>query len=162
MKRFVPHPLLSLALVLMWLLLTRFSLGNLVLGGIIALVAAWALSALQPRGPRIRRWDQIGKLMGIVTYDIIRSNMSVAWLILTGGRQGQRRSQFIDIPLDLRSPSALALLSIIVTATPGTAWVEYRTSSGVLLLHVFDVIDEATWRELIKNRYEALLLEIFE
>jgi len=162
MKRFVPHPLLSLALVLMWLLLTRFSLGNLVLGGIIALVAAWALSALQPRGPRMRRWDQIGKLMGIVTYDIIRSNMSVAWLILTGGRQGQRRSQFIDIPLDLRSPSALALLSIIVTATPGTAWVEYRTSSGVLLLHVFDVIDEATWRELIKNRYEALLLEIFE
>lgn len=162
MKRFVPHPLLSLALVLMWLLLTRFSLGNLVLGGIIALVAGWALSALQPRGPRIRRWDQIGKLMGIVTYDIIRSNMSVAWLILTGGRQGQRRSQFIDIPLDLRSPSALALLSIIVTATPGTAWVEYRTSSGVLLLHVFDVIDEATWRELIKNRYEALLLEIFE
>lgn len=162
MKRFVPHPLLSLALVLMWLLLTRFSLGNLVLGGIIALVAGWALSALQPRGPRMRRWDQIGTLMGIVTYDIIRSNMSVAWLILTGGRQGQRRSQFIDIPLDLRNPSALALLSIIVTATPGTAWVEYRTSSGVLLLHVFDVIDEATWRELIKNRYEALLLEIFE
>ncbi|HHX91623.1 MAG TPA: Na+/H+ antiporter subunit E, partial [Paracoccus sp.] len=30
------------------------------------------------------------------------------------------------------------------------------------LLHIFDLVDEDAWRELIKNRYEALLLEIFE
>jgi len=162
MSRLVPHPVLSLLLLLMWLLLTRFSPGHLVLGSIIGLVAGWALSGLHPQGPRLRRWDLIAKLAAIVSYDIIRSNVAVAWLIATGGRNGKRRSEFIEIPLELRSQGALAILAIILTATPGTAWLEYKPSTGTLLLHVFDLVDEATWRDLIKNRYEALLLEIFE
>jgi len=160
--RLIPHPILSLLLLLMWLLLTRFSTGHLVLGSMIGLAAGWALSGLHPQAPRLRRWDLIAKLVAIVTYDIARSNVAVAWLILTGGRNGQRRSEFIEIPLDLRSQGALALLAIILTATPGTAWLEYKPSTGMLLLHVFDMVDEATWRDLIKNRYEALLLEILE
>lgn len=162
MSRLVPHPILSLLLTLMWLLLTRFSLGHLVLGSGIGLAAGWALSGLQPQGPRLRRWDRIAKLVGIVSLDIVRSNIAVAWLILTGGRNGLRRSNFIEIPLELRSQGALAILAIILTATPGTAWLEYKPDTGTLLLHVFDLVNEATWRDLIKNRYEALLLEIFE
>jgi multicomponent K+:H+ antiporter subunit E len=162
MTRLVPHPVLSLLLLLMWLLLTRFSPGHLVLGSIIALTAGWALTGLHPHAPRLRRWDLIAKLIAIVTLDIIRSNVAVARLILTGGREGQRRSEFIEIPLDLRSQGALAILAIILTATPGTAWLEYEPANGTLLLHVFDMVDEATWRNLIKNRYEALLLEILE
>jgi multicomponent K+:H+ antiporter subunit E len=161
-SRLIPHPVLSLLLLLMWLLLTRFSTGHLVLGSMIGLAAGWALSGLHPQAPRLRRWDLIAKLMAIVSYDIIRSNIAVAWLILAGGRNRQRRSEFIEIPLDLRSQGALALLAIILTATPGTAWLEYKPSTGMLLLHVFDMVDEATWRDLIKNRYEALLLEILE
>ena len=79
-----------------------------------------------------------------MTLDIIRSNIAVARLILTGGREGQRRSEFIEIPLDLRSQGALAILAIILTATPGTAWLEYKPATGTLLLHVFDMVDEAT------------------
>jgi len=162
MSRLVPHPILSLLLLMMWLFLTRFSPGHLVLGSIIGLAAGWALSGLHPQGPRLRRWDLIARLVAIVSYDIIRSNIAVAWLILTGGRNGKRRSEFIEIPLDLRGQGALAILAIILTATPGTAWLEYKPATGTLLLHVFDLVDEATWRDLIKNRYEALLLEIFE
>lgn len=117
---------------------------------------------MHPHAPRLRRPDLIAKLIAIVTLDIIRSNIAVARLILTGGREGQRRSEFIEIPLDLRSQGALAILAIILTATPGTAWLEYKPATGTLLLHVFDMVDEATWRDLIKNRYEALLLEILE
>lgn len=162
MTRLVPHPVLSFLLLLMWLVLTRFSPGHLVLGSIIALTAGWALTGLHPHAPRLRRWDLIAKLIAIVTLDIIRSNVAVARLILTGGREGKRRSEFIEIPLDLRSQGALAILAIILTATPGTAWLEYKPATGTLLLHVFDMVDEATWRDLIKNRYEALLLEILE
>lgn len=162
MRRLIPHPLLSLALIFMWLLMTRFSPGQLLLGTLVALVAGWALASLHPHAPRLRRWDQILRLIGIVSVDIIRSNLAVAWLILSRGRRGTRRSDFLEIRLNLRSQSALALLAVILTATPGTAWLEYRPADGTLLLHVFDMVDEATWRNLIKNRYEALLLEIFE
>lgn len=162
MSRLVPHPLLALGLVLMWLILTRFSLGHLLLGSIIALVASWAMSALRPERPSLRRWSAIPPLLAIVAWDILRSNGAVAWLILSGGRGGTRRSGFLHVPLRLQQPPALAILAIIITATPGTAWLEYDRETGILLLHVFDMVDEAEWLDLIQNRYEARLLEIFE
>ena len=66
----------------------------------------------------------------------------------------------IVVPLDLRDPTGLAILACIVTSTPGTAWVEYSSTESKLLLHVFDLVDEAYWIDLIKNRYERLLLDI--
>ena len=56
----------------------------------------------------------------------------------------------------------LTVLALIVTATPGTAWVQFQRASGSLLIHVFDLVDEDEWIRLLKTRYEALLVEIFE
>ena len=162
MSRLVPYPLLTAGLILMWLVLNRFSAGHLLLGTAVAIVAGKSMSALQPAKPRIRRWDLIPRLFGVVVLDILRSNLAVATLILTGGRHGQRRSGFVEIPLALRDPTALAILAVIVTATPGTAWMQYDTRRDAVLLHVFDLVEEADWIRLIKGRYESLLLEIFE
>src|SRR5690606_35659541 len=123
--------------------------------------AGLAFTRIEPVAPRIRAFRPLLRLMGIVSVDIVRSNWDVARPILTNGRSGERRSAFVDIPLRLRDPVALALLAMIVTATPGTAWIEYDSETGTLLLHVFDVIDEDGWRQLIRDRYEALLLEAF-
>ena len=161
MTRILPHPLLSAALVLMWLLLTRFSLGHLVLGSVIAVLAGLALARIEPEAPRIRSWAALLRLIGIVSVDIIRSNWAVARLMLTNGRHGARTSAFVVIPLRLRDPVPLALLAVILTATPGTAWMEYDREAGTLLLHVFDMIDEEEWCVLIRDRYEALLMEAF-
>ena len=57
MTRLLPHPLLTAALILMWLLLTRFSLGHLVLGSVIAVLAGLALARIEPEAPRIRSWS---------------------------------------------------------------------------------------------------------
>jgi multicomponent K+:H+ antiporter subunit E len=162
MSRLVPYPLLTLALILMWLLLNRFTPGHLLLGIVVAVVAGKSMSALQPAKPRIRRWDLLPQLVVTVLFDIVRSNLAVAGLILTGGRHGRRRSGFLEIPLQLRDPTGLAILAVIITATPGTAWMEYDARRDTVLLHVFDLIDESAWIDLIKGRYEALLREIFE
>jgi multicomponent K+:H+ antiporter subunit E len=161
MSRLFPHPLLSTAMVLLWLLLTRFSLGHLLLGGTVSLVAGQAFSRLEPEQVRVRAWVPLLRLAGIVTLDIIRSNYAVARLMLTNGRHGERRSGFVEIQLRLDDPVPLALLAVVLTATPGTAWLEYDADSGVLLLHVFDMVDPAEWQGLIRDRYEALLLEAF-
>lgn len=161
MTRILPHPLLSAALALMWLMLTRFSLGQLVLGSIIAVLAGLALARIEPDAPRIRSWSALFRLVGIVSVDIVRSNWAVARLMLTNGRHGARTSAFVVIPLRLRDPVPLALLAVILTATPGTAWLEHDREAGALLLHVFDMIDEEGWRVLIRDRYEALLMEAF-
>ena len=159
MTRLLPHPLLTLGLLLLWLVLTRFSLGHLVLGSVIALGAGLVFARLEPAAPRRRRVWPLLRLAGIVAVDIVRSNLAVAWLILSDGRN--RRSGFVEIPLRLQDPGALALLALILTATPGTAWLEHDRATGVLLLHVFDLRDPEDWRVLIRDRYEALLLEAF-
>jgi multicomponent K+:H+ antiporter subunit E len=160
-SRLVPYPALTAGLILMWLLLNRFSPGHLLLGTAVALIASRSMSALQPASPRVRRWHPIPRLAAAVLRDIVRSNVAVAWLILGGGRH-ERRSGFVEIPLELRDPTALAILATIVTATPGTAWMQYDLQRRTVLLHVFDLVEEAEWIDLVKGRYERLLREIFE
>jgi multicomponent K+:H+ antiporter subunit E len=78
------------------------------------------------------------------------------------GRRRKHVPGFVAIPLDLRDRNGLAVLACIVTSTPGTAWVEYAADSGVLVIHVLDLVSEEEWVDLIKNRYESMLMEIFE
>ncbi|WEK52019.1 MAG: Na+/H+ antiporter subunit E [Candidatus Kaistia colombiensis] len=161
MRRVLPYPLLTASLLLMWLLLNKFSLGHLLLGAVIAYGASWAMTALQPAKPRIRRWDLIPRLFFRVLGDIFRSNLAVATIILKGKRR-QRTPGFIVIPLQLRDPTGLAVLACILTATPGTAWIEYHADNGRLMIHVLDLVDEQAWIDLIRDRYARMLSEIFE
>lgn len=161
MTRLLPYPLLAASLLFMWLLLNGFTPGHFLLGTVIALVAASTMSALQPSKPHIRRWSQIARLMGIVFVDILRSNIAVARINLGGGNL-RVVSGFVAIPLEMRDPTGLAFLACIITSTPGTAWVEYRSAEDLLVIHVLDLVSEESWSDLIKGRYEALLMEIFE
>ncbi len=161
MTRLLPYPLLAASLLFMWLLLNGFTAGHFLLGAAIALVAASTMSALQPSRPHIRRWSRIARLMGVVFIDILRSNIAVARINLGGGNL-KVVSGFVVIPLEMRDPTGLAFLACIITSTPGTAWVEYRSAEDLLVIHVLDLVSENSWSDLIKGRYEALLMEIFE
>lgn len=161
MSAVFPYPLLIVALTVMWLMLNSFSLGHLVLGAVIALIAAQGMALLRPSKPYIKRWDVVVRLTAIVFYDVVRSNIAVARIILQGKRR-ERKSGFLTIPLELRDHMGLAILAIIMTSTPGTAWLDYNSVRGTLLIHVFDLVDEQEWLDLVRNRYERMLREIFE
>jgi multicomponent K+:H+ antiporter subunit E len=160
MSRLSPYPLLTAALLVLWMVLTSFSPGQFVLGGVVAIAASRAMAALQPSKPRLGRWPRIVRLFAIVMLDILRSNIAVAGLILK--RRRPHKSGFVAIPLDLRDRTGLAVLACIVTSTPGTAWIDYSHDRNVLLIHVLDLTGDEEWVTLIKNRYESLLMEIFE
>ncbi len=160
MKRWIPHPFLAAALLAMWLLLNQsLSPGQVVLGAAVAVLASLALAALRPEPVRSVSVRPVLKLAGIVLADIIRSNLAVARIVLFPTTK--RVSGFVRLPLELRNIHGLTALAIIITATPGTLWVQLDRSSGILLVHVLDLVDEEAWIRLIKSRYEALLLEIF-
>jgi multicomponent K+:H+ antiporter subunit E len=160
--RLLPYPLAAAALLALWLLLAQsLSWGQLLLGAAVALVGGRGLAALQPPKARIRRPVTILRLAGRVFLDIVRSNFAVAGIILGLGRRG-RRSGFVSIPLELRDPYGLATLACIITSTPGTLWVSFDAATGMLMIHVLDLVDEGEWVRTIKGRYESLLLEIFE
>jgi multicomponent K+:H+ antiporter subunit E len=161
MSRWLPYPLLALALFVMWLLLTQsFSPGQILLGAIVALVAARSMAALKPSTSSIGSMRAALKLAAMVVADILRSNLAVAAIILFPRQE--RVAGFVRMPLELRDRHGLTLLALIITSTPGTIWVEFDRARGSLLIHVLDLVDEEVWIHTIKHRYEALILEIFE
>ncbi len=159
MKRLVPFPLLAAALFGMWVLLTGFSPGHVLLGAVVALLVSRVMLMLGPEQVRIRFGPAIVKLAALVVADIVRSNIAVARIVLF--RPPEQRSGFIEFPTELRSPYALAVLAIIITATPGTLWVQHDARRHMVLIHVLDLVDDDAWIALIGDRYERLLLEIF-
>ena len=162
MTRLLPFPLASAGLLALWLLLNQtLSLGQILLGGAVALlVGGWASRAASRRKRGSGGSASIFRLAALVVADIVRSNIAVARIILGLG-EGERTSGFVNIPLDLRDPYGLAALACIITSTPGTLWVDFDAASGTLTIHVLDLVDESEWVRTIKGRYERLLLEIF-
>lgn len=156
----LPYPILTVSLILMWLLLSGFTLGQLVLGSLVAVFASWAMASLRPDKPKLKKWWLLPKLFFIVLFDIILSNIAVAMLIIRGRKKG-RKAGFLTIPLELKDRTALALLAVILTSTPGSVWLEYDSYDGSILMHVLDLEEEEQWVATIKNRYEKLLMEIF-
>lgn len=160
MRRWIPHPLPALGLFIMWLLLTQsLSPGQVLLGGIVTILATHAMAALRPEPAEVGPLRAVFKLAGIVALDIVRSNFAVAAIIVFPRQE--RVAGFVRLPLELRNRHGLTVLALIITATPGTIWVQFDRGRGILLVHVLDLVDEQEWVRLIKRRYEALLLEIF-
>ncbi|MDB5371470.1 MAG: cation:proton antiporter [Belnapia sp.] len=163
MARLIPYPLFALALLALWLLLAgSLTPGTLLLGGALALGGSWALVALPPPEARLHRLGAVPGLLWMVLVEVVRSNHAVAKIILWPGQAGTRRSGFVRIPLDMRSPYGLAALACILTATPGTVWVEYDRAESTVLLHVLDLVDEETWVRTVKDNWERRLMAIFE
>lgn len=162
--RWLPYPLLTAALLAAWLLLNEsLAPGTLLLGAALALGTSRTLVALGPPRARVRRLRTALELSGVVLLEVIRSNNAVARIILRP-RAGapKRTSGFVHVPLEMRAPYGLAALACIITATPGTVWVEYDSARGTMLLHVLDLVDEEAWVRIVKDRYERRLMEIFE
>ncbi|AUF95830.1 Na+/H+ antiporter subunit E [Pseudomonas sp. 02C 26] len=162
MNRLLPAPLLSIALFALWLLLNlSVSPGNLLLGALLAILAPILLAPLRPQHAHVKRPWVVAKLIGRVGLDVITSNLQVARSVLSAKRRPPR-SAFVHIPLALRDVHGLAALSMITTVVPGTVWSELALDRSMLLLHVFDLRDEAQFIEHFKHTYERPLMEIFE
>ncbi|WP_416423626.1 Na+/H+ antiporter subunit E [Pseudomonas sp. App30] len=162
MKRLLPAPLLSLACALLWLLLNlSLSPGNLLLAALLGVLAPLLMTSLRPLPVRIRKPGTILRLLGRVGIDVLASNLQVAWGVLNLGRRPPR-SAFVKVPLELRDANGLAALSAITTVVPGTVWSELALDRSILLLHVFDLDDEARFITHFKTTYERPLMEIFE
>ncbi len=155
MKRLFPAPWLSLALWLLWLP------AHLLLGAALGFLAPLMMAPLRPLPVRIRNPWVILRLFLLVGRDVIVSNLIVARGVLNAGRRPPR-SAFVKIPLELRDANGLAALSMICTVIPGTVWSELALDRSVLLLHVFDLDEEAAFIRHFKDTYERPLMEIFE
>jgi multicomponent K+:H+ antiporter subunit E len=162
MNRWLPYPFVSLGLCILWLLLNQgVAPGDVLLGVLLGVAAPLAARRLQPFGyPRLRAPLALVRLLAMASVEVVHSCYNVSRIILFAD-YARVNSSFVGIPLTLRDPYGLAVLSALINLTPGTVWVELL-DDHVLVLHVFDLHDEAFWVETVQRRYERPLLDIFE
>lgn len=162
MKRWLPSPWLSLGLFGGWLLLTRsFSIGQVLLGALVAIVMPLLAQPLRPRPGPLRRYGVLALLILRVGRDVLRSARDVARGVLRSHRRPPH-GRFVVVPLELRDEHALAALAMITAVVPGTVWCELAPDRSSLLMHVFDLDDEAAFLAHFRTDYEMPLKEIFE
>ena len=162
MKRLFPHPVLSLALAALWILLVNhWTLGSLVLSLILATLIPLLSARWWPYRPEIRRPLGLIPYTLLVLRDVIVANFQVARIILFLPND-RIRSAWISVPLDLTSPEAISLLAGTITMTPGTLTADVSADGRALLVHSLHAPDPDAIRDEIKTRYEARLKEIFE
>ncbi len=160
--RIFPHPLLSLVVWAVWILLANeVSAGHAVLGAVLGWAVPRVTSVYWPDRPRIRRPGAVLAYLGIVLKDIAVSNVQVAYWVLF--RRGDSlRSQFVTVPLDLTTAEAITVLAGTITLTPGTVSADLSADGRALLVHCLEAPDPESVVATIKERYERRLLEIFE
>jgi len=162
MKRWLRSPWLSLGLFGGWLLLTRsFSLGQVLLGLLVAVLMPLLAQPLRPRPGPLRRIGVLVRLILRVGRDVLRSALDVARGVLRSRRRPPHGT-FVVVPLELRDEHALAALAMITAVVPGTVWCELAPDRSALLMHVFDLDDEAAFLAHFRRDYEMPLKEIFE
>jgi multicomponent K+:H+ antiporter subunit E len=159
-RRWLTHPVLSLLLAAVWLLLQQSLapaqvLTAVVLGLVVPrLVHGFLGPATRPQGLLFTL-----RFMALVLWDIVVSNLTVARIVLDPRSRPQ--PAWVPVPLELRHPQGITLLATIITTTPGTVSCVVDEDAQAILVHALDCADPAAMAAQIKQRYEQPLRRIF-
>jgi multicomponent K+:H+ antiporter subunit E len=160
MRRLLPQPLMSVALVAAWVLAhNRVTAPTLLLGGVLGIGLPLLTARFWPEYPRRVAYGALLRLTAVVAFDIAVANVRVAALIL--GPRRRLHPRFVVVPLALTSPHSITLLASIISLTPGTISSNLAGDRRSLLVHGLSVGDADAAVRQIKERYERPLLEIF-
>jgi multicomponent K+:H+ antiporter subunit E len=159
-KKWLSHPVLSLLLAAVWLLLQQsLALPQLIMAAVLGLLLPRLLHGFMGPALHLRRPGLALRFAFIVLCDIVVSNLTVARLVLSPRSRPQ--PAWVRVPLALRQPGAITLLASIITMTPGTVSCVVDDQAHEILVHALDCDDPEAMAAQIKARYEQPLLEIF-
>lgn len=161
LRRLLPHPGLSVLLVIVWLLMANaLTWGGLLLGVVFGVALPIMTAPFWPQRPKLRFGAPALAYVGVVLWDIVLANFQVAALILFR-RTRDLQPRWLVIPIALDTPEAITVLAGTISLTPGTVSADVSADGRFLLVHALDVADEAAEIARIKTRYEARLQRVF-
>lgn len=160
LRRLFPSPPLSVTVTVFWMVMSSsFDLGQFLLGLVLGVVIPMFAARLDREFARLGTLRPVPKLMAVILWDILVSNLRVAAQVL--GPESRLKPGFIWVPLDIANIHGIAALTSFITLTPGTVSAALSDDRRHLLVHVLNLEDPAALIAEIKQRYEAPLMEIF-
>ncbi|PHO11174.1 Na+/H+ antiporter subunit E [Malaciobacter canalis] len=160
-NRILPHPILSVILVIIWLLLNNtIAPGHILLGAFLAVLIPWFTSSFWPERVYIRNPLTFLKFSLVVIYDIVVANLTVAKQVI--GPNSNLKPTFFKLPLDITHPLGISTLASTISLTPGTVSCDLSEDRKYLIIHGLVIDDAKKTIKEIKKRYEKPLMEVFK
>ncbi len=157
----LPHPVLTLSLALVWLLLANsLAPGQVLLGVLLGWLIPRFTQRFSPDRIHIHAPLVLLRFVALLFHDILIANLNVAWLILREPRQ--LTPAFVVVPLDLRSDLGISAFAGAVSLTPGTVSSWLSPDRRSLVVHGLHVRNPDALVATLKRRYEIPLLKVFE
>ena len=140
--------------VIYLLVLTSAAPGDVLVGGVLALVVA---VALRPRGPVPRGpappLARLGAALGVVV-QTVSEMVRGSWRVVRFCLGSSAAPGFVEIPRGDRSPGNVALWGVLTGEAPDEIVVDVDETRDVLIVHLVDAGDPEGVRERHRRVYE--------
>ncbi len=161
MNKIIPHPILTVSLIIVWLLLNNtIAPGHIVLGTILAILIPWFTASFWEERVCAKNPLVFLKFVGVVLYDIVIANLTVARQVL--GSNSDLKPTLFKLPIQLEHPLGISILASTISLTPGTVSCDLSEDKTYLIIHGLSVENVDEEIETILQRYEKPLLEVFQ
>lgn len=151
--------LMNVLLTLVWVALTgNFSFINFVFGFLLSFMIMWFMS----RGSNDRKYfRRIPKFINFIfyfIYELCKANIQVAMDVITP--RLSTRPGIVKIPLSAKTNLEIAMLSNVITLTPGTLVLDVSDDKKVLYVHGMFIRNQEEFVRNIKEGFERRIIDI--
>lgn len=151
--------LLNVLLAIAWGALTsQFYPVNLLFGYLLGFLMLWIIFRNQKGQKYFERVPKVIDFGLFFLVELIRANLRVAKTVLSP--KLNVHPGVIAVPLDLETDVEIAMLTNLLTLTPGTLSLDVSTDHRVLYVHTLDYTNVDEFRSGIKNGFERRVMEI--
>lgn len=156
------HFAVNLILAIAWVALTgSLTLTGLLTGFVLGTAAMWLVRPLFPRSrgyfARLYFWC---RLVVMFIYELFVSSLSVAKDVLTPGQNS--KPALLEVPISVTTDLQIALLSNLVSLTPGTLTLDVSEDRKTLYVHAMFASDPEQIRWRIREHLELWIRDATE
>jgi multicomponent Na+:H+ antiporter subunit E len=152
--------LLASFFTLIWLAISgSWTFPNALLGLLLSILALTLVRFQLGKPLAVRRPGKVLALTGLFILELIKSAWRVFVLVLKP--RMDVKPGIILYPLRVKTDFEIALLSNLITLTPGTLTVDVTPDRSRLIIHALDAADPEAIRADIANGFERRILEAF-
>lgn len=151
--------LINITLAFMWVLIVSdLSLGSLFWGYLIGIIPIYIIRRFLPGRFYLIRVYYIIKLIVVFTRELIIANYELSKIVLSP--KIDIHPGFFAYPCELEEEWEIALISALISLTPGTLIVAISDDYSTIYIHGINALDVDKEIAQIKNSFEKLIQEV--
>jgi multicomponent Na+:H+ antiporter subunit E len=150
--------LLNVLMAAAWMALTGdFSPLNFIFGFAASYFILWFVWRAVGPSRYFAKIPQVIGFIGFYLWELIISSLRVAYIVLS---PAALRPGVIAVPLDIKTDAEIALLTNVITLTPGTLSLDVASDRSTLYVHAIEAPEPNEFCREIKQNFERRVREL--